>query len=138
VNTLSTVRGWLLVVLLFGLTGSLVELVLLQHYEDGWQLVPLVLIACALAVVGWHLARPGAAATLTLQIVMGLCVMAGLAGVAFHFQGAAEFQLEIDPSQPGWDLFTKAIHAKAPPVLAPGLMIQLGLIGLVYSYCSEE
>jgi hypothetical protein len=30
------------------------------------------------------------------------------------------------------------MRAKAPPVLAPGIMIQLGLIGLVSSYRAKE
>jgi hypothetical protein len=134
VNTLSTVRTWLAAVLLFGLAGTIVELLLLEHYEDGWQFVPLFLIVVALGVLIWHRARPTAANVRALQALMALFVMAGPIGVGLHFRGAAEFQLEIDRSQPGWDVFKKAMIAKAPPVLAPGIMMLLGLIGLVYSY----
>jgi hypothetical protein len=28
----------------------------------------------------------------------------------------------------------KAIHSKAPPALAPAAMIQMGLLGLLYTY----
>jgi hypothetical protein len=31
-------------------------------------------------------------------------------------------------------LFVKVVTAKAPPALAPGVMVQLGLLGLVYTY----
>jgi hypothetical protein len=137
-NARSPVHNWLLAVLAFGLIGTLVELLLLEHYEDGWQIVPLVLIACAVGGVAWHEVRPSGRTAVVLQAIMGLFVVAGLAGVAFHFQGAAEFQLEIDQSQPPWDVLVKAMRAKAPPVLAPGLMIQLGLIGLLYSSGSRE
>jgi hypothetical protein len=34
----------------------------------------------------------------------------------------------------GWQLFWQAIRSKTPPALAPGVMIQLGLIGLAYTY----
>jgi len=63
-----------------------------------------------------------------------LFLVAGLAGVALHFDGAAEFQREIDPAIGAWDLVKKVMRAKAPPVLAPGVMLQLGLIGLIYTY----
>jgi hypothetical protein len=32
------------------------------------------------------------------------------------------------------ELLDKIIHAKAPPLLAPGMMIQMGLLGLAYAY----
>jgi hypothetical protein len=31
-------------------------------------------------------------------------------------------------------LFSTVMTAKAPPAMAPGAMVQLGLIGLVYCY----
>jgi len=93
-----------------------------------------VLIVFALAGVAWHVARPSAGNVLALQVVMTLFLFAGIAGVAFHFQGAAEFQREIDPSQAWWDLFKKAVRVQAPPMLAPGVMMQLGLLGLIYTY----
>ena len=56
-----------------------------------------------------------------------------VAGVVLHFRGNMSFQLDMDPAIAGWDLFTKVMHAKAPPALAPGAMVQLGLIGLIYT-----
>ena len=133
-NTLSRVRGWLAAVLAFGLLGTVTELLLLEHYEDGWQLVPLFLMVPALGVLLWHAAQPNAGSVRALQGVMTLFLLAGVLGVGLHFRGAAEFQLEIDRSQDGWTLVKKVMRAKAPPVLAPGVMMQLGLIGLIYSY----
>jgi hypothetical protein len=124
----------MLALMAFGLAGSIVELLLLDHYEDASQFVPLVLIGVSLAVVLWHIVRPGATNVRALQILMSLFLVAGAVGIYLHFRGAEEFQLEIDPSQPRWELFKKAIRAKAPPVLAPGLMMQLGMLGLIYTY----
>jgi hypothetical protein len=45
-----------------------------------------------------------------------------------------EFQRDIDPSMGELALMRKAIRAKSPPALAPGAMIQLGLIGLTSTY----
>ena len=69
-----------------------------------------------------------------LRALMSLFVLAGLLGVALHFQSTLEFQQEIDPSLRGFDLVMKALRAKAPPALAPGVMVQLGLIGLALTY----
>lgn len=137
-KALTYVRHMLLAVLVFGLTGTLTELLLIEHYEDAWQFAPLLLIPFAFGGLVWHGVRPGAGSARVLQGMMGIFVIAGVVGMALHFRGAAEFQWEIDPSQPRWDVFTKAMRAKAPPVLAPGVMIQLGLIGLVYLYRSKE
>ena len=127
-------RGAILALLGFGLAGSGIELLLLEHYEDGWQFVPLMLIPAAIGVMLWHIARPTRTTVRALQGAMALLVVAGLVGVWMHYSGAAAFQLEIDPSQPGRDVVWKALRAKAPPVLAPGLLMQLGFLGLAYAY----
>jgi hypothetical protein len=100
--------------------------------------VPLCLIGLALVVVLWHVVRPHAGNVRALQVLMGIFLFAGFVGVLLHLKGAAEFQMEIDPSQPRWEIFTKAIYAKAPPALAPGVMMQLGLLGLIYAYSCER
>ena len=57
-----------------------------------------------------------------------------IAGFYFHFQGSVEFKLESNPTLNGWQLFWAAMRSKAPPALAPGVMIQLGVIGLAFAY----
>src|SRR5205823_3914227 len=133
-NTVSVIRRWLLAALGLGLVGSGVELILLEHYETPVQFVPLVSIALALAVLIWHRVKGDALSIRALQATMVLFLVAGIAGTGFHLWGAAEFQLEIDRSQSRWEIFKKAMRSKAPPVLAPGLMLQLGLVGLAYAY----
>lgn len=137
-STPSIVRRWLMVALVLGLLGTIVELLLLEHYEEGWQMTPLFLIAAALVALAWDAARPSPRTARAFQAIMGLFVLAGVIGVWLHLRGAAEFQREMDPSQSRWNVFAKAMRAKAPPVLAPGIMIQLGLIGLVSSYRAKE
>ena len=132
------VRQWLAGILAFGLVGTEVELLLLEHFEDEWQFVPLVLIALALIVLVWHGLSGSHASVLALRMTMGLFVVAGPVGVALHYHGAEEFQLEIDATQHGWPLWLKALRAQAPPVLAPGLMMQFGLLGLAYAYARTD
>lgn len=130
----SALRRFVLAALTFGLFGVLADLIALNHFEDSWQMVPLLLIGLAFGAIGWYLAGGGAPSVRLLQILMVFFVVAGAIGVVLHYRGNMEFQLEIDPSQRGWDLFTKVIQAKAPPALAPGAMAQLGLLGLAYAF----
>jgi hypothetical protein len=131
-DQVEVLRKWILGVLVLGLLGTVVELILLEHYEQALQLVPLVLIALAIAALVWHLTRGDAASLNALLAVMALFVLASFLGVIAHFHGSAEFQLDLDPSMSTWELVEKVMHAKAPPLLAPGMMMQLGLLGLAY------
>jgi hypothetical protein len=133
-DTLRILRRWILIVLVVGLTGAGVELLLIEHYEESAQLVPLVLVAASLGVIVWHVASESLASVRGLQLMMLLCLAAGAVGVGLHFRGAAQFQLEIDPSISRSALVQKVMRAKAPPVLAPGVMVQLGLLGLAYAH----
>src|SRR5579862_3383198 len=125
---LSRLRLWVLGVLVLGLVGTLAELLLLEHYEDPWQFVPLVLIGLAAFALIWLGAGGSAASRMVFQLLMVLFCIAGLVGLVLHFRGAVQFQRELDPSIAGWDLIKKVMRVKAPPVLAPGVMLQLGLI----------
>ena len=116
------------------MVGTGVELLLLEHYDEPAQLVPLFLIAIAIGVLVWHTARRDTASLRALQATMLLFVLGGAVGVALHFRGAAEFQLELNPALGTWDLTKKVMRAKAPPVLAPGVLVQLGFLGLAYTY----
>jgi len=133
-DILQSLRRWLLVLLGIGLLGTAVDLVLLDHYEDAWQMPPLVLAVTSLAIVLWTGVSGGRTAMTTLRIAMVLCVASGIAGIALHYNGNREFQHEIDPELAGWALFLKVVTAKAPPALAPAAMVQLGFLGLLYTY----
>src|SRR5262245_40845402 len=127
-------RGLLLAILVFGIAGIGIELFLLAHYADALQLVPLVLIVAALLVIIVH-ARTGSARSVwLLRAVMGLFIVAGVVGIVLHYRGNLEFQLEIDATQSPWELFKKVVRSQSPPALAPGVMAQFGLLGLLYTY----
>ena len=131
-------RRFLLVILTIGMAGTVVELLLLKHDEDAIQLVPLVLLGVGLASVLWHAVSPGTTSARVVRMVMTAFVAAGLAGVYYHYRANVEFQLETDPSLAGAALLWKVLAAKAPPALAPGVMIQFGLLGLTYTYRDKE
>ena len=137
-TTVQALRRFLLAILLLGMGGTAVELLLLKHDEGALQLIPLVLLGLGLAAVAWHALRPGGASTGLVRATMIAFLAAGAAGVYFHYTTNVEFQLETDPSLRGRELVIKVLEAKVPPALAPGVMIQLGLIGLAYTYRSKE
>ena len=132
-QTLFGLRRWLLLLLLLGMLGTAADLLLLEHYQDASQIPPLVLVTIGLPIAGLAWAG-GRNAVLALRIWMVLFLFAGGLGIVFHYNGSMEFQKEIDPSQHGWPLFVTIIRAKAPPALAPAAMIQLGLLGLAFTY----
>lgn len=127
-------RTLLLAVVGLGAIGTLTDLLLLAHYEDAFQLIPTVLLGGCLLVIAWHASRPTATTVRMFQGAMVLLLAAGTAGVAFHFNGAAAFQLEIDPSLTRGALFAKVIRVHAPPLLAPASLVQLALVGLIHTY----
>jgi len=137
-DRIELLRRWILVILVLGLLGTVTELVLLGHYEQPLQFVPLVLIAAAVGVLWWEFRRRDVASRRATQIVMALFVLAGFVGFVAHFQGSAEYQLELNPDMSTWELLEKILRAKAPPLLAPGMMLQLGLLGLAYVFSDSR
>jgi hypothetical protein len=129
-----TARRILLAIFLIGVGGIATELGLLGHYEELDQLIPLGLAGVGVLAIAAAALRPTPVTVRAFQVVMVLCVVSGFVGTWLHYQATTEFQLEMDASLRGWALFRKAIVAKAPPALAPGAMIQLGLIGLAYTF----
>ena len=118
-------RRFLLLILLLGLAGTGTELLLTAHTESAWQWTPLVLIG--LLLVGLAMG-----ATATTRVILVLFLVSGVVGTVLHWRGKMEFQAESNPALSGWELFRKSAETKSPPALAPGVMIQLGLLGLAY------
>ncbi len=116
-----------------GAVGTGAELLLLGHTEDLWQWVPLVLMAASLVTLGWRVVAPGAGSLRVFRVTMILFVLSGVAGLWLHYTGNAEFELEMYPALQGFELFRESVTG-ATPTLAPGTMLGLGLLGLVYIY----
>jgi hypothetical protein len=123
----------LLLTLVLGTVGNGTELVLLGHFEDWWQRIPLALTTLLLLVFLWMALTSGAAPVRALQGVLILCAASGGLGVLLHYRGNMEFELEMYPSMGGFELVRESMSG-ATPALAPGTMLVLALIGLTYSY----
>ena len=127
------VRRMLLAVFLLGALGTGVELVLLEHYAEIFQLVPLAMVLVALVVLAMWFVSGAPAILRVFQVAMFLFLLAGVLGVYLHYNSNVEFELEMDPSASGWPLIWASLTG-AMPALAPGTMVQLGLVGLLYAY----
>ena len=127
-------RRILLAIFIVGLAGISLELWLMAHTEDVYQLIPLFLAGAGIVTAVIVALRPSAGSVRSFQAAMVLFLLSGIVGTVLHFQVNLEFQREMDAALAGMALFQKAILAKSPPALAPGAMIQLGLIGLAYTF----
>jgi hypothetical protein len=130
---LGTLRTLLLAIVFIGILGTGVELVLLGHVEDWVQLSPILLLVVGVVVTIWQVATPSAASVRVLQLVMVLFVASGLVGIGYHYAGNEEFERELYPGVEGLTLVGESL-AGATPVLAPGAMMLLGLVGLTYAH----
>ena len=126
-------RDFVLWLFVAGAAASAIDLVVLGHFEDARQRVPLVLLPAGLLVVAWHRIRPGYPGARLLQATMALFIASGVLGLWFHYSGNLAFELELHPSLAGWELLRETLSG-ATPTLAPALMVQLGLLGLIHTY----
>lgn len=132
-STLDTIRRILLATLLLGLVGLEAELLLLEHF-DGWtQYLPLVVLGISILALAWYGITKTRASMRAIQGSMVLCIILGAVGVVLHYRGNSEFEREMSPGMAGLALFEAAMMG-ATPALAPGAMIQLGLIGLAWTF----
>ena len=113
------------------LTGTAMELYLLEHYEDVLQLIPLICIGASLMVMIVLFFRRAGIIELVFKLILGLTALSGFYGVFLHLRANYEFELEMKPTAKVWDLFMESLSG-ALSTLAPGSMIVLALIG--YSY----
>lgn len=132
-SLLSLFRRALLAVLIIGLIGTFVELLLLKHTDGAWQLAPLALLVASTLALLWFWVSKSAAALRAHQFVMVVFLLSGVVGTVLHFIGNVKYEQESNPSLSGWELYQSALRGSTPS-LAPGTMIQLALIGLLFAF----
>lgn len=126
-------RRLILALIAVGAAGLLLELLLIEHYDDLWQWLPLAALGLALITCAAVAFRPASGTLRAFQGVMLACLAFGVVGVVLHLKGNLEFELESAPGLRGWPLYREVLKG-ATPALAPGALAQLGLLGLLYSY----
>ena len=109
------------------------ELVFAEHYKDAVQLIPFAMILLTLLATAFVYRAPGAKMVRLFRWLMLALFVTSLVGVFFHLRGNLEVVREIHPEAAGWSLVWGALTGAAP-ALAPGLLAQVGLLGLIYTY----
>ena len=126
-------RLGVLLIFVIGSVGLGTELLLLGHFEEWRQQVPLVLLALGLILLAVRIIYRGAVILRLFRLTMLAFVLSGIVGVWFHLSANMEFELEMYPTMSGLELLSNALGG-AMPALAPGALVQLGLIGFLYTY----
>lgn len=126
-------RTVLLYVLVVGVLGILAELLLLGHDDDTLQFIPLGIGAAYLLAFAWYGATRARRAVLAVRVVSGLACVSAAVGIFLHYRANVEWELETTPTMHGMELFREAVTGSLP-LLAPGAMLQLGLLGLLWSH----
>lgn len=132
-DALERLRRFLSLILAFGMVGVEAELLLIGHTDAWQQWIPLGLLGVGLVALVVQAVRPTPVRRRWFVGVMLLFVVSGAVGIALHYQGNVEFELEVAPSTSGFALVRAALTG-ATPALAPGTMTLLGLVGLVAGY----
>lgn len=128
-----TLRRFLGAIFLVGSIGLAAELIFIGHVDDAAQQIPLALIAVGAATLVWDAAHPNVWSLKLFRVAAVLLIAGGLLGVALHYQSNVEFEREMYPDLRGFKLLREALSG-ALPALAPGALVQLGLLGLAYAY----
>ena len=130
---LKTIRLILLITAILTMIGLEAELFLLGHFKALLQLAPVIVIAVGLGSIAWYgLARTGTTIRV-FQVTMSLCIASGVIGMVFHLAFSASEARKKQISLYGMRLIREALTGAAPP-LAPAALIQVGVIGLAYTF----
>ena len=117
--------------LLVGVMGTVTELLLLGHTESWQQWIPVTALLVGLAAIVLAVRSPGILSLRAFRWLMIAWVAIGALGIYFHMQGNVEFELERAQSLTGLPLVWNVMTG-ATPILGPGAMVLLALIGLIY------
>ena len=121
----------LVLALLFMIVGSLLELYLLDHYEDTWQLIPILSIGTTLVSLLILFFKQSKKLFNLFKSVLILTALSGVYGVFLHLQSNFEFEQDMKPTATNLELITDSLSG-ALPTLAPMSLVVLACIG--YSY----
>lgn len=99
------VKQVIVLALLFMMIGTLLELYLLDHYEDTWQLIPILCIGAALVNLFILFFRRSQVVITLFKLVLVLTSFSGIYGVVLNLQANYEFEQDMKPTANFWELF---------------------------------
>jgi hypothetical protein len=132
-DTAQGVRRILLAIVAFGVAGTLVELIFIGHNQDAVQWLPFGLLGATGVGLVWVARSPSPRALHGFRALMAVVTLSSTLGLYFHLRGNMAFELESDPSLAGFALLLESVQG-GTPILAPGILAQVGLLGLAFTY----
>ena len=126
-------RRLILAVVVVGIAGIGAELVLLEHWESPLQWTPFIGMGAATLVIAAAGMRPTRRRILLLRATMLALIVIGAVGTWLHWRSNALLELEMNPAAAGWP-FVRRVLFGGTPLLAPGAVLHLGLIGLASTW----
>jgi hypothetical protein len=135
-STTSNLRRFALALAAIGVVGTLLELTLIKHYASKDQVIPYVLLGLSALGLIAVMVRPTALVLRVFQAVMIVTILGSGIGMFEHLKAnahnaGATQDKEAIPTTPSAIL--AGINGFAP-LLAPGVLAQVGLLGLVFTY----
>ena len=95
-------------------------------------MLPTILMSIGIVTILLYLLSSAVWTKRIFQVSMTLLIICGAVGVWMHYSGNAEFELEMYPKMAGFELFWESAKG-ATPMLAPGAVSGLGILGLIYA-----
>lgn len=134
--TTTHLRHFALVLAAIGVVGTLLELTLIKHFASKDQVIPYVLLGLSAVGVIAVALRPTAFVLRAFQVVMVVTVLGSGIGMLEHLKANARNAGALGsgeriPTTPSAIL--AGIDGFAP-LLAPGVLAQVGLLGLAFTY----
>ncbi len=135
-STTTNLRRFALALAAVGVIGTLLELTLIKHYASKDQVIPYVLLGLSALGLIAVMVRPTALVLRVFQAVMIVTILGSGIGMFEHLKAnahnaGATQDKEAIPTTPSAIL--AGINGFAP-LLAPGVLAQVGLLGLVFTY----
>lgn len=124
-------RAFLLVISPSVFAATVVELILVEHYEGFVQLIPFILCGVGIltvAVLAWRQTRVVLRAG---RVILVLIALGSIYGWYEHIAHNIAFELEIRPTATTGDVFWEALSG-ASPLLAPGILA----LGAILAYAA--
>lgn len=121
----------LLSIMLFG--GALIELWLVDHTKEVFQLAAFVLAGAGSLAALLALLRPGRASVQILRACMIVIVFGSIFGVYEHVAGNVAFEQEIHPDAGNAQLLSRGLRG-GNPLLAPGVLAIAAVVAWSATY----
>jgi hypothetical protein len=125
-----TLRRFALALSFLGVVTTPIELALMHHYKDKDQIMPFVFLGLAAIGVGAAWFRPNARVLRGVRVLMILVVLGSGIGMMEHLK-ANYRDATRGGGNPNW---IEDVFGGFAPLLAPGILAQVGLLGLAFTY----